>query len=300
MRLTVSGATARRATAGARHAGGTRGTLTPAAHRLLVVVYSRIVTVQVTSKRSIGRGRSWSVVAVFLRPTSPCKSREESALSSPSCSALGLVRSQPRPLFRTLRKIGLTSGAIPYASADMPEIDPTTFVLGALGSSVDMPDSRFDVRLIRPDEHVELRTARLTALAYSPLLANHLAKEAQEGEAFWIARAERGGLGETMATFVATEPSGFVGIVDGFLSDDGRMVEIGGMWVSPHVRRSGVGRELLAAVCAWGRTRGAQQAGLWVRSTNEPARNLYEREGFEFMRSSDTSGTPGLRLERDL
>ena len=165
---------------------------------------------------------------------------------------------------------------------------------------MDRPSSTFQVRLVRPDEHVALRAVRLSALAYSAHLAEHLAKENAEGASFWVERAETGALGETMATFIATESNGVVGIVDGFLSDDRRMVEIGGMWVNPPVRRAGVGRDLLAAVCAWARSRGAERAGLWVRSENQPARSLYEREGFEFARSSNGSGARVLRLERAL
>jgi ribosomal-protein-alanine N-acetyltransferase len=163
-----------------------------------------------------------------------------------------------------------------------------------------MSDSTFDVRLVHKDEHLELRAVRLSALAYTPLLAEHLSRESAAKASFWRERAERGALGKTMATFVATEGNGFFGIVDGFLSDDGLTMEIGGMWVSPSLRRSGVGQTLLTAVCAWALARGAKRAGLWVRSENEQARRLYEREGFEFARSSDKSGTIGLRLEREL
>jgi GNAT superfamily N-acetyltransferase len=118
-----------------------------------------------------------------------------------------------------------------------------------VASPADLADSTFQVRRVRPDEHVELRAVRLSALAYSAHLAEHLAKENAEEASFWV---------------------------------------------------EGVGRDLLAAVCAWARSRGAERAGLWVRSENQPARSLYEREGFEFARSSDGSGTRGLRLEREL
>jgi ribosomal protein S18 acetylase RimI-like enzyme len=141
-------------------------------------------------------------------------------------------------------------------------------LLDTVASAVDLPDSTFQVRLVRRDEHVELRAVRLSALAYSAHLAEHLAKENAEGASF--------------------------------LTDDRRIVEVGGMWVTPSVRRSGVGRDLLAAVCAWARSRGAERTGLWVRSDNQPARSLYEREGFEVVSRSESSGTRGLRLEREL
>ena len=105
-----------------------------------------------------------------------------------------------------------------------------------------------------------------------------------------------------MATFVAVDDEGssFVGVVDGFLSDDGETVEIGGMWVDPRLRRTGIGRELLVAVCDWARARGARKAGLWVRAANAPARLFYERAGFDVAATSDTAATAGFRLQRTL
>lgn len=66
------------------------------------------------------------------------------------------------------------------------------------------------------------------------------------------------------------------------------------MWVSPHRRRAGIGRELLSAILAWAREQGATRAALWVTAANEPARLLYERDGFELR---ETSGA-GLRREK--
>jgi GNAT superfamily N-acetyltransferase len=103
-----------------------------------------------------------------------------------------------------------------------------------------------------------------------------------------------------MATFVAEVENGFAGIADGFLKEGEGVVEIGGMWVAPSLRRSGVGRALLAALCEWARSRGAKRAALWVRGSNDAARYLYQREGFELATTSDVAGETGLRLERQL
>jgi len=100
-----------------------------------------------------------------------------------------------------------------------------------------------------------------------------------------------------MATFVAVNGSTFIGVVDGFLSEDGNTVEIGGMWVSPTSRRSGIGHDLLEAVCDWARSRGAARAGLWVRQANTSARLVYKRSGFELARTSEVAGETSLRLE---
>jgi GNAT superfamily N-acetyltransferase len=160
--------------------------------------------------------------------------------------------------------------------------------------------SLIQVRLLGADEHAELKEVRLSALAYSDLLVEHLARESAAPLDFWRDRAARGAAGVTMVTFIAVGESGFTGVVDGFLSEDGGTVEVGGMWVSPSVRRLGIGRALLRAVCEWGRERGAQRASLWVRAANGPACLLYEREGFGVAKRSDESGETGLRLERRL
>lgn len=150
------------------------------------------------------------------------------------------------------------------------------------------------IRLVRRHEQAKLRRVRLKALAYSPHLADDLADETAAPPAFWRDRAERAASATTMATFVAVEKSSFVGIVDGFLAEDGGAVEIGGMWVSPDKRGAGIGQELLSTICKWARERGAIRAPLWVRASNKPARLLYERDGFK---QTETSGA-GLRLEK--
>jgi GNAT superfamily N-acetyltransferase len=156
--------------------------------------------------------------------------------------------------------------------------------------------AEIQIRLVRPHEQQDLREVRLNALAYSPHLADHLAAETAAPPGFWRDRAERAASTTTMATFVAVDRDAFVGIVDGFLPEQAEAVEIGGMWVSPDWRRSGIGRQLLSAILAWARERGASRVGLWVRESNEPARLLYESDGFE---PSETTGA-GLRLEKTL
>ncbi len=152
------------------------------------------------------------------------------------------------------------------------------------------------IRLVRSDEQAQLRRVRLSALAYAPQLAEHLAEETAAPPAFWRDRAEQAASATTMATFVAVEEDAFVGIVDGFLTGGGGTVEIGGMWVNPHRRRAGIGRELLSAILAWASEQGATRAALWITAANEPARLLYERDGFEL---AETSGA-GLRLEKTI
>lgn len=149
---------------------------------------------------------------------------------------------------------------------------------------------------MRGDEHDALRDVRLRALSYSPVLADHLARESAADESFWRGRAAKGAAGSETGTFVADSSDGFVGIVDGFLAPDRRTVDIGGMWVSPDRRRSGIGSALLDAVCDWGRARGARTAALWVRDANADARVLYEHAGFKPADRSGEGDAAGVRL----
>lgn len=50
--------------------------------------------------------------------------------------------------------------------------------------------------------------------------------------------------------------------------------------VAPEARRSGLGKALLARVCADARVRGEARMFLEVRSSNMPARTLYAHNGF--------------------
>lgn len=152
------------------------------------------------------------------------------------------------------------------------------------------------IRLVGGREQAELRRVRLSALAYSTHLAGHLAEETAAPHSFWRDRAQRAASATTMATFVAVEQDRFVGIIDGYLTDDRQTVEIGGMWVSPRRRRAGLGRDLLSGILGRARERGASRAALWVRASNTPARLLYERHGFEL----GTTSAAGLRLEKEL
>ena len=140
----------------------------------------------------------------------------------------------------------------------------------------------------------------MSALAYSHHFADHFAKESAAPIEFWRRRAEQGAKAIKSATFVAVDDGGFAGVGEGFLSEDGGTVEIGGMWVRPALRRSGIGLGLLGAVCEWARERGAGRARLWVRSGNDPARLLYERAGFAPAATPNDQGRTGMRLERIL
>ena len=52
------------------------------------------------------------------------------------------------------------------------------------------------------------------------------------------------------------------------------------MWVTPSLRRRGIGTALTQAVLDWADQRGVQIVNLWVTETNDAAHRMYERCGF--------------------
>jgi GNAT superfamily N-acetyltransferase len=59
-----------------------------------------------------------------------------------------------------------------------------------------------------------------------------------------------------------------------------KTLHISVVYVVPQFRRAGIGSALLAKLLDWGRTIGAEQCDLNVLTKN-PARSLYEKNGFE-------------------
>jgi ribosomal-protein-alanine N-acetyltransferase len=90
-------------------------------------------------------------------------------------------------------------------------------------------------------------------------------------------------LGDCLADgfeFLVAERGGaVVGYVIAIRAAD--QAEILNLCVAPQARRAGVGRALVRAIVARLAALGARHAYLEVRSSNDAARRLYEREGFE-------------------
>jgi len=75
----------------------------------------------------------------------------------------------------------------------------------------------------------------------------------------------------------ASEPAGLIG---GY-PETADIVELVSMYVRPKARGRGVGEALVATVFGWAQERGAKTVHLWVTESNDHARALYERCGFE-------------------
>ncbi|CAA9237999.1 MAG: hypothetical protein AVDCRST_MAG20-1583 [uncultured Acidimicrobiales bacterium] len=135
-----------------------------------------------------------------------------------------------------------------------------------------------EVRRPTEDEWAVVRAVRLAALADAPdAFGSTLAAEEDLPEAEWRRRTPSFVL--AVAGGGAAEPAGLAaGWEDP--AQPGAL-ELVSMWVAPGWRRQGVGEALVAAVVAEGHRRGASEVRLWVTATNDGARRLYQRCGFE-------------------
>jgi len=129
------------------------------------------------------------------------------------------------------------------------------------------------VRLLAADDWMELRDARLAALAEAPYaFSSTLARERDLPESTWRERAGSG------RTFAASDGDTIVGLATG-LPEDGDW-HLVGMWVSPKVRGTGLADRLVTAVCELAQKSGYTSVTLWVTEVNDRARAFYRRLGF--------------------
>jgi len=104
-----------------------------------------------------------------------------------------------------------------------------------------------------------------------------LEEERDQPEAFWRSRLKS----QAAATFLAIRGHETVGLVRTFVEpEDVTSAKLVSMWVAPHARGQGVGRELVAVVVQWARDHDATSVQLWVTEANVVARRLYESCGF--------------------
>jgi GNAT superfamily N-acetyltransferase len=133
------------------------------------------------------------------------------------------------------------------------------------------------VRETVPGDWQAMRDIRLEALKTAPTaFGSTYEREAVFGEQDWLRRIARGG------NFLAhiPETSEPVGLIGGY-PESADVVELVSMYVRPQARGRGVGEALVATVFGWARERGAKTVQLWVTESNDHARALYERCGFE-------------------
>lgn len=142
---------------------------------------------------------------------------------------------------------------------------------------------RVEVRRIRTDEWLKLREIRLEALADTPeAFITTLAEAETYPDDVWKDRARSGALGGLQTTMIAVDGEHTVGMAIGLLRPavTREVVPIVSVFVSPSVRRRGVGEGLVVGVERWARAQGAVRTSLWVVDTNDAARRFYEGIGY--------------------
>lgn len=130
----------------------------------------------------------------------------------------------------------------------------------------------FEIRQIRPQEGLQLRALRLSALRDAPMaFGSTFAREDAFPDSVWHERAASGASGTDRVTFIAEEGARWLGLATGLADDPanrGHAPMLVGMFVDRERRGTGVGGALIEAVATWAQARGATSLYLWVTSTN--------------------------------
>jgi GNAT superfamily N-acetyltransferase len=160
------------------------------------------------------------------------------------------------------------------------------------------------IRRIRADERLQLRSLRLHALADAPTAyGSTLAREQSYSEEVWRERSLGASSGCERATFVAERDGVWIGMVTGLANQQAETKPstlLVAMFVTTSARHQGIGVALVDALTSWARNCHANQITLWVTSDNNPAISLYQRCGFRFTGvSKPHAHTPGL-TEREM
>ena len=134
-----------------------------------------------------------------------------------------------------------------------------------------------EIRLLTPDDWVELRNIRLAALQESPeaFLSTYRQEVAYDSDR-WRTEFDRG---NWYIGICAGAPVSLLGVTRG-TSMPVHECYLEYLWVSPEYRRSGIAFGMLTAVLERLRAAAVGTTFVWVIDGNEAARRLYERIGF--------------------
>jgi ribosomal protein S18 acetylase RimI-like enzyme len=132
-----------------------------------------------------------------------------------------------------------------------------------------------------PQQWLVYRALRLGSLAEAPdAFGAQLAEQQDWPEALWKMRLEAGIFSDDALPLLAQCDGGPAGLIWGKVEGAGPDVHVYQVWVAPAYRGRSVGKALLDAVIAWGRTKNARAIHLSVALTATAATRLYQRAGF--------------------
>ena len=155
------------------------------------------------------------------------------------------------------------------------------------------------IRSLRPNETALFRQLRLQALAESPNAFGETLQQAQiQPDAYWEKLTASVTQPDRHVMFLAEQAEQILGFAFGLLDrQDATIGHIGGMWVNPAFRSSGVGSTLLAKLLDWAHQREFRALELWVTEGNEKAVDFYQRSGFVYTGKRDLlPSNPSLQI----
>jgi GNAT superfamily N-acetyltransferase len=131
----------------------------------------------------------------------------------------------------------------------------------------------FHVRRLEATEARLLRELRIAALRDAPdQFAETVAQALARSDEEWVRFAA--------SAYVAESGNALVGLAFAFEdASDGAVGRVGGMWVAPGARRTGIGSALVEAALSWARAAGKRRVRLWAVPTTSGER-LYRRARF--------------------
>lgn len=188
-----------------------------------------------------------------------------------------------RVLKQTAGRLGVSVVQLRFALVDLPTTAVRRHVPGelALRSIRALLPAPVHLHWLQAGEEARLRRVRLRALLESPAcFGSEFDEVVQRSPESWTDQLAQ------LPTLVAVLDDRDVGMVRGV---PGPSWELISLWVAPEVRGRGVGARLVE-----GLGKRSSQLHLSVHRSNEPARKLYARLGFE------ESPAPGEQLEVEL
>jgi ribosomal protein S18 acetylase RimI-like enzyme len=149
------------------------------------------------------------------------------------------------------------------------------------------------VRRLGSDDVDAFRAVRLAALEDSPDAFGETLEGARAAD--WHARTIGGATLSDRAVFVAVADDLPVGMVFARCGATPDPAFLGGMWVSPELRRHGIGRSLVQHALAFLRSAGQVEVSLWVTRGHSEVLGFYRSLGFR-----ETGATSSLRPGSDV
>ena len=145
-----------------------------------------------------------------------------------------------------------------------------------------MAESPLNIRLLKPDEVEVFREVRLRALAESPDAFGETWHQAQaQPDTYWERLTESVTQPQGQVMVLAEHADRVIGSAFGLRDRHAPDIgHVGGMWVEPAFRASGVGTALMTRLLTWAEQQEYEILELWVTEGNEGAIAFYRKFGF--------------------